>query len=219
MKTKYLIILFISLIKINFKKNDPKTDLNKKIKIVWVENLKGDFSFKNEWSYPEGVYKNRFGQLSCDGICPLEIDQMKDQTGKIHLDSLEAFYKIINTSHIAHSLKSENKIYEHSGTNFIKFEKLKDGKIIGETLTNISTHSKLIIEIQNGFFSAWVHFNSIKNMEEKIFPLKKGKIKIDKLLFEKGIIKAIFDFKFKNTIDPNEKLLYKGMIYTEITKA
>ena len=29
--------------------------------------LTGDFSFKDNWSYPEGVYWNEFGQLSCEG--------------------------------------------------------------------------------------------------------------------------------------------------------
>lgn len=121
-----------------------KTVPDKKIKIVWSENLKGDFSFKNQWNYPEGICKNKFGQLSCDGICPPGIDQMKDTLGKIYKDSLQAFYKIVDTTHIAHSFKSKNRMYEYSGTNFIEFEKQKNGKIKGESLTNVSTHSKLI---------------------------------------------------------------------------
>ena len=32
------------------------------ITIEWVDNLSGDFSFTNNWSYPEGVYKNEYGQ-------------------------------------------------------------------------------------------------------------------------------------------------------------
>ena len=61
------------------------------ILIKWVENLAGDFSFIKKWSYPEGVYKNEYGQLSCDGLCPPEIDAMKDSTGRIYADSLRAF--------------------------------------------------------------------------------------------------------------------------------
>ncbi len=216
MKTKHIIILFLVIIGISFKTIKKETDANNKIKIVWVENLKGDFSFKNKWSYPAGVYKNKFGQLSCDGLCPPEIDRMKDETGKIYKDSLQAFYKIVDTTHIAHSLKSENRMYEYSGTNFIHFTKQKNGKIKGESLTNASTHSKLIIEIQDEYCTTWVDFNSIRDMGENIFPLKNGTIKIDKSLFEKGIIKAEFDFKFENTIEPNEELFWKGKIYTEL---
>ena len=212
---KHIIILFLALIGISFQTIDKESDYNYRIKIVWTENLKEDFSFKNNWSYPEGIYKNKFGQLSCDGICPQEIDRMKDKSGKIYKDSLQAFYKIVDTTHIAHSLKSENRMYEYSGTSFIEFKKQKDGKIKGESLTNISTHSKLIIEIQDGYCTAWVDFNSIKDMGENIFPLENGNIKIDKLLFKKGIIKAEFDFNFKNTIDPNEELFWKGKIYTD----
>ncbi len=189
---------------------DRDTSFRNRIKIAWTENLKGDFSFKNKWSYPEGIYKNKFGQLSCDWICPPETDQMKDESGKIYKDSLQSFYKIVDTTHIAHSIKSENRMYEYYDNNFIQFEKQENGKIRGETSTNVSTHSKLIIEIQNEYCIAWVYFYSIRDLGENIFPLKKGSIKIDKILFDKGIIKAKFDFKFKNTIEPNEELFWKG---------
>lgn len=36
------------------------------ILITWQDSIAGDFSFKED--YPEGVYKNEFGQLSCDGL-------------------------------------------------------------------------------------------------------------------------------------------------------
>lgn len=215
MKTKIITILFLILIGFSFITIEKETAFKDKIKIEWTKNLKGDFSFKEKWSYPEFVYKNKFGQLSCDGDCPSEIDRMKDESGKIYKDSLQAFYKIVDTTHIAHSLKSENRMYEYSGTNFIKFVKLKNGKIKGESLTNISTHSKLIIEIQNDYCSVWVDFNSIRNLGKNIFPIENGNIRIDKSLFEKGIIKAEFDFKFENTIDPNEELFWKGKIYTK----
>ena len=44
--------------------------------INWVDQLSGDFSFTKIWSYPEGIYKNEYGQISCDGFCPPEIDTM-----------------------------------------------------------------------------------------------------------------------------------------------
>ena len=66
----------------------------REIQITWADNLLGDFSFKENWEYLEGVYKNEFGQLSCDGFCPPETDQMKDKNGKIFEDSLAAFYQL-----------------------------------------------------------------------------------------------------------------------------
>lgn len=77
------------------------------ITIKWADHLAGDFSFTNNWSYPEGVYKNEYGQLSCDGLCPPEIDAMKDSTGRIYEDSLQHSIKLLiqHTKHILFSLK------------------------------------------------------------------------------------------------------------------
>ena len=107
-------------------------------------------------------------------------------------------------------------MYEYSGINFIEFKKQKNGKTKGKTLNNISTHSSLIIEIHNNSCSAWVDFNSIRDLGENIFPLKKGTIKIDQVVFAKGIVKAVFDFKFKNTLESDKELFWKGQIYSEI---
>ena len=216
MKIGLITIVFLTLIGISFRTIEEEANSDGKIKIEWTENLEGDFSFKNEWRYPEGIYKNQHGQLSCDGICPPEIDGMKDASGKIYDDSLEAFYNIVDTAHMALSLKSENRMYEYSGTDFMEFTKQKDGTIRGFSLMNVSTHSALIIEIQHDHCSVWVDFNSITDLGEHTFPLENGSIKMDQSLFEKGIIKATFDFTFENTLNPNEKLFWKGQIYSRI---
>jgi hypothetical protein len=39
---------------------------------------------------------------------------------------------------------------------------------------------------------------------------------MDKTMFAKGIIKAIFDFKFINTIDRKRQMYWKGHIYSKI---
>ena len=114
MKIKFILISLLFLIGISCKTVEKESNSTHKIKIEWTENLEGDFSFKEKWNYPEYVYKNRFGQLSCDGDCPIEIDRMKDESGKIYQDSLQAFYKVIDTTHIFHSLKSKNRMYEYS---------------------------------------------------------------------------------------------------------
>ncbi|MFW5775011.1 MAG: hypothetical protein ACOCW2_01870, partial [Chitinivibrionales bacterium] len=73
------------------------------IAIEWTNRLSGDFSFRRQWSYPEGVYRNRFGQLSCDGLCPDEAYALIDSTGKVNPDSIDRFYRIIDTAHQVHS--------------------------------------------------------------------------------------------------------------------
>ncbi|MGS2727875.1 hypothetical protein ACU8DI_14795 [Psychroserpens sp. BH13MA-6] len=216
MKTKIATLLLLFLISISFKTIENETSFSDKIKIEWTENVLGDFSFKEKWSYQEGVFRNKHGQLSCDGICPEETHRMKDEFGKIYEDSLQAFYKVIDTTHIFHSLQSENKMYEYSGTKFIEFIKLKNGIIRGQSLKNTSTHSSLILELKNDSCHASVHFNSIRDLGEHYFPLKSGNIRIDQKLFQDGIIKAEFDFKFKNTLEPNKELFWKGRIYKKI---
>ena len=91
----------------------------KNIPITWVADLHGDFSFKDKWDYPEGVYKNEAGQIICDGFCPPETDMMKDKAGNIIKDSFEAYYRLVDTSHLFYSLKSKSTCYEWAGSNYI----------------------------------------------------------------------------------------------------
>jgi hypothetical protein len=215
MKLKYMFTILSIIIGFSFTLVNKNNKDLEGIKIVWVENLDGDFSFKEQWSYPEGVYKNEFGQLSCDGICPIETDRMKDENGKIYKDSLEAFYQLVDTTHIYHSIKSEAWTYEWAGTNFMNFTKHSDNTIKGQSECNVATHSSLNIDIEGDFCNAWIEFYSLGIY---IFPLETGTIKIDKTLYRKGIIKAEFDLNFKNTVDPEKQIFWKGKIYTEIKK-
>ena len=217
-KFNLLIIAFLTLTGLSFISIESKTNSFKKITIEWTEKIEGDFSFKENWSYPEGVYKNEFGQLSCDGICPVGVDQMKDENGKIYQDSLEAFYQLVDTLHIFHSIKSEAWTYEWAGTDFINFTRQSDNSIRGQSACNVATHSSLNIEINNNYCSAWVDFNSITDIGKQIFPLESGTIRIDKILFKKRIIKAEFYLNFSNTIDEKKKIFWKGQIYSEIKK-
>ena len=184
--------------------------------IKWSQSLQGDFSFKDQWEYPEGIYKNSFGQLSCDGDCPEGADRMKDATGKIYEDSLQAFYKLVDTTHIAHSLKSETNVYEYFNTNVIEFQQLENGIIRGMSKNNASTHSTLVIEIQGNDYTAWVDYKSIGTSGTLHFPLEKATFQADPKLFEQGVVKAKFDFQFKNMVKPGVPLFWKGLIYAPI---
>ncbi len=211
---KLKLIIFACLLSISFSTNKEIW-----ININWVDNLEKDFSFRNKWSYPEGVYKNEFGQLTCDGGVYLqETDKMKDNNGKIYPDSLHAFYQIVDTTHLFHSIKSEASTYEWAGTDFINFKTQKDGTIIGQTACNASTHSSLNIKIKKNAVTAWIDYNSISRIEKYIFPMQKGQIIIDKQLFIQGIIKAEFDIVFENKLDFDKKMYWKGLIYSKIKK-
>ena len=183
-----------------------------------MKNLKGDFSFKEKWSYPEGVYRNQFGQLSCDGICPEEIDKFKDENGKLIEDSLELFYQFVDTSHLFHSIESEAKTYEWAGTNFINVIQISDNKVKGQTETNVGTHSSLIFEIKDNFCTPKIDFRSIRPIGNHTFNCTNGKIKIDKNLWKKGILKAKFSFHFDDSINKDRGMFWKGKIFSKIEK-
>lgn len=210
---RFGIVIFLTL-SLAFQQKSADTSFQK-IPIHWVTDLEGDFSFKEQWDYPEGVYHNSFGQLSCDGICPIEIESMKNSHGKIYEDSLPAFYQLVDTTHQFHSLSSETRQYEYFQCHLITFKEL-NGEVIGQSENNISTHSRLHLQLQGDSCRAWVDFNSIRDLGEHIFPLAEGSISIDQTLFEKGIVKATFDFKFENTLDVDQALFWKGKMYSKI---
>ena len=185
--------------------------------IKWENKLDADFRFTQKWQYPEGVYHNQFGQLSCDGMCPVEIDEMKDEKGKIREKSLKAFYKIVDTTHQYFSLESETNVPEFFTANLVEVKRQGDRKIRLISERNASTHSRLIIEIDQSDFSAWIDYNSITTIGRHQFELKSGSLRIEKASFHKGILKAEFDFSFENYLDQGEEIYWKGKIYKEMT--
>ena len=196
-------------------------DKNEKVKsgeigISWVNNLTGDFSFTKNWDYPEGVYKNEFGQLSCDGLCPQEIDRMKDKNGKIYEDSLIAFYKLVDTTHQFHSIQSDAWTYEWAGTNFVTVKKKNADTTICYTQNNVSTHSSLILTIIKDKCIPTIELNSVTPTGIKTYNCKGGQIEIDKSLWKKGILKANFDFVFDHTENSDKPMYWKGKIYANI---
>lgn len=211
LKTSYTIL---SLILISFALKDKSNEQKNKLPIIWVDSFQDDFSFRNNWSYKEGIYTNNYGQLSCDWFCPEGVEQMKIN-GKIIDDSLTSFYELVDTTHYFHSLKSEAIQYEYAGCDYIHCYK-KDDEIIGATDITISTHSTLNLKIEKDSLEAWIIYNSITNMGERKFPLIKGNISIEKKSLKNGIIKAKFDFTFNNILDKEQELTWSGLIYSKI---
>ena len=185
-------------------------------KIVWVTNLKGDFSFTKRWSYPEGVYKNEYGQLSCDGLCPTEIENMSDSTGRIYEDSLKAFYQFVDTTHIPHSIECEAWCYEWAGTNFIDVYRSSNDTVFASTWTNVATHCSLELTIMGDSCIAIIDLKSIVEGGSAKYYCSNGTIAIDQELWKQGILKASFNFDFDHPENPRKPIFWKGKIFSKI---
>jgi hypothetical protein len=208
-----VIVAAVLTLSFMFKLSPP----NKTIPVQMVDEIEADFSFIQNWDYEIGVYKNRHGQLSCDGFCPEETDAMKVD-GKIIEDSLTAFYELVDTSHLHHTMKCEATMYEWTGCNYIYVSRDTNNYIIAETGITPGTHSTLHFRIYNGKAEVWAHYNSISTLKPRNFPLKSGDIKVEKQAYESDTIKAQFDLTFSNTLesDPGFELSWNGLIYAVI---
>ncbi len=213
-----IIILIIAVSSFGFIGNSKFFDKDTEIKIQWIKNLCGNFDFRTKWSYSEGIYRNKFGQLSCDGFCPEGTELMKDSAGKIYTDSLTKFYQLVDTTHQFHSIECDAWCYEWTGTNFITAKQITENQTICSTHLNLATHCQLFLEINNDICIPRIELNSIMSNELKTYYCKGGFIKIDSNLWTKGILKAEFDFYFNNTDEPDQKMYWEGKIYTIIEK-
>lgn len=152
------------------------------------------------------------GQLSCDGLCPPETDAMKDANGKIYPDSLAAFYSVVDTSHLYHSLRSEAAVHEWAGTHFISVKRTGKDTVICTTQNNAATHSSLHIILTGNRAVPVIRLTSISRTPEEIIPYKAGRMQIDAPMWRKGILKASFDFTF----DVEGGMYWRGAIYARV---
>ncbi len=186
------------------------------ISVTWKDTLSGDYSFVDRWSYPEGVYINRHGQVSCDGLCPPGTDRMKDFSGKIFEDSLALFYELVDTFHIPHSIQCKAKCYEFAGTNFIEVR--RKGKVItATTSTSVGTHSSLQFTLTDkSICNASIKLVSIvpgRNREDKAI---KGELFIDRRQWEQGVFKARFRFLFGAKMKNGKAMFWEGRVLAVI---
>jgi len=223
---KTLILLFLSLYlclpsfaqRRSARPNQGKIKITNSspIKISWLKELKGDFSFRHKWEYPEGVFRNSYGQVTCDGFCPDEVHDMFDIKGKIKKDSLKSFYKFVDTSHIPHSLSSTAWCYEWAGTDFIEASRKSGDTVFLASQLNEGTHCSLELSFIKDTCYAVINLVSVVSGGSALFYCTDGYITLDKTLWAKGIIKAIFSFNFKNDEDPKTPIFWKGKIYAKI---
>lgn len=190
----------------------------KTVPITWVANLDGDYSFINRWSYNENVFRNNFGELTCDGDCPPGIDSMQDSNGRIYDSLVHAYYTLLDTTHQFHTLECEAWCYEFGEADDIDVTR-RGNRVYATSRENISTHSSLRLNIENNVCTPTIKLTSIMGPGNNIFYYHciGGYIKIDKTCWLQGVMKAEFDFTFFHPENPKKKMYWKGKIYAKIT--
>lgn len=182
----------------------------------WVNELKGDFSFKDKWDYAETTFKNEKGQLVCDGICPEACDRMKDSTGTIIKDSVSAYYKLIDTTHVFNSIACDAWCYEYAGTDRVMVLRKNADTVFCSTECSPATHCSLNLLIVGKECTPKINLVSVKPNGKAVFFVTQGHITIDRLMWEKGILKAEFDYLFDDPEARQKQVYWKGKIYAPI---
>ena len=191
------------------------------ITIKWVNSLPGDFSFTKNWSYPLGVERKSDGRAGCadGGFCPDRCYPMLDSNGIVLKDSTKIFYELLDTIRQFHSIKSQAWCYEWAGTDFIEVFQNNLDTVYCFTATGIATHCSLKLQLVKNICYATIDLNSIVRGGSEIFYCTDGFITVDKLLWKKGIMKAVFNFNFEHKKNPKEPMYWKGKIYSKTSKA
>ena len=192
--------------------------VSKPVKITWVDNLPGDFSFTSNWSYPLGVEKKADGRAGCGdgGFCPERCYSMLDSNGIVLKDSSEIFYQLLDTTHQFHTLQCEARCDEWAGADFIEVVRTQKNEVFCYTTTGIATHCSLQFIINQNICTAILDLNSIILDGSAIFYCIDGNIMIDKQLWKQGIMKAEFHFSFENKEDIHKPFYWKGKILAKI---
>lgn len=170
------------------------------IQIRWVNDLPGDFSFRDNWSYPEGA----------------------DTTRLFHSMESEGENNKWTTSSRIPTMREGRQPDEFRmvrfRADFISVERIHKDSVICYAMNRDSSCLNLVIA--ENTVRATMESNGKETSSGKIFYYcSKGKMTIDKNLWEQGILKATFDFKFddKETA-PYGHTYWRGKIYTEIKK-
>ncbi|MBX2907876.1 MAG: hypothetical protein KF744_17660 [Taibaiella sp.] len=187
------------------------------VRVLWTDTVSGDFSFRNKWSYQPGVSKMADGQVRCDGFCPPHTEKMLNADGRIIPDSIAAYYRLVDTTHLYHTLASEAHCHEWAGADYITAHKRHD-TIAADTYCNPATHCSLRLRIKGDKCYATIIENSIRATRDK--PRKRyyctrGEMTIDSALLKRGILKAGFDFHFRAPKGFGD-MYWRGRIYKTI---
>ncbi|MGL5892362.1 MAG: hypothetical protein ACRC3B_20900 [Bacteroidia bacterium] len=190
------------------------------VPVEWSNQISGDFSFINQWSYNENVFRNSFGELVCDGFCDERIQRLTDSSGKILPDSIQVYYQLLDTTHYYHTLSCKSNCSEFAGTNFIyAVQSASSRNVECFTITNASTHCVLSFTISGDTCKPRVELVSIIAYGQRNYVCQSGSITIDPELWKKGIIKAAFKFSFFafQSIREDDWVDWEGIMWCKIT--
>lgn len=220
-KLALLLLLFTGFV--CFGQNKKSTGPVKKpaaVKIVWADSIPGDFSFAEKWSYPDNVELKANGKPGCadGGFCPPRCYQMHDGDGIVLPDSMKAYYSLLDTSHIPHSLVCRSSCSEFAGVDFITSSRKNADSVFCITSTDPGTHCNLQLYLVKDNCFAYSNLLSIVPNNDAWYVAISGRIKADKKLWQNGILKAEFDFQLVNEKDSKEMIFWKGKIYSAIAE-
>lgn len=213
MKQKALNILIVCLVFLSFSCSD-----NVSVGIKWVNHLEGDFSFMDKWSYPYPMFRNDFGELVCDGLCPPETDKMRNENGRIIPDSIARYYQLIDTTHLYHSIEW-GMFTSDPELGYISAESVSDDIVNCRTLVGADYWTMVLIITGNRCIPVLEYYRIDSKIGRIIYNCNKGTIRIDKKLWEQDILKAEFDLTFYDPTYGGREEVRKGKIYTEIDKS
>ena len=183
------------------------------IPISWFNELKGDFSFTNNWEYADGIELNDYQQIIC-WKCPPRAQKILDKRRKVPTDSLAVFYSLIDSTRHYFSLDSRSTLTNMNNNHFITVKRYGDFTVEGFTKSRDSLNCSLFFRIKDDFINSWVY---VKNGNDtKIYTLKEGKFFTDKKVYENGFLKANFSFVYESE-NSFKAIFWSGKMYAKIS--
>jgi hypothetical protein len=211
---KSIVFLIIAILFITCSVTQNKQVQVKEIYVEWTDNIDNDFAFKDQWSYGEAIFRNQYGQLICDGLCPSEIYDMSDSEGRIFEDSLQRYYRLVDTTHYYHSIVIDERQPDSLGYIYVK--QLSKDSIECITAGGVSTSKLLQIQIVKNVCFPVVKWASPAPNSDWTYPCVGGSLKIDKSYWKQGIMKSLFTFTFYDEFGDKKTFTLTGKIYADI---
>ncbi|MBL7974273.1 MAG: hypothetical protein JNJ85_05145 [Candidatus Kapabacteria bacterium] len=118
------------------------------------------------------------------------------------------------------NLECDAWCYEYAGVSHIVTKKLSSDTIECYTLRDVGTHSALhFYLVKDEVCKPRIELTSIvrsKGGSHRIYHCKSCTMKIDTKYYKKGILKAEFDMEFDHPENINQKMYWKGKIFSRI---
>jgi len=190
-----------------------REDTGVSIQISWFSELKGDFTFANEWEYAPNIEENEFDQIICTE-CPSRAKKMINRNGRIIADSLSAYYKLVDSTRHYRNLQARCTAYDWTEAKTIYVRKYGDFILEGHTENDSTSNSRIFFRIKDNLLTAWIFYK--KNGVTKIYPMTGGKFFADSREFAQGTLKATFSFTFLNENNSIKALYFSGKMLAKI---